>query len=52
MIEIVNDALDQSNQNVNKGLVESFQRRRDVHARQINYSLKDLETSRELAIVS
>ena len=52
MNEIVNNALIQSNQNVNKHLVEIFQRRKVEYARRIKFSLKDLNASRELALAS
>jgi len=52
MNEIVNNALIQSNQNVNKYLVKSFQRRKTESARRIKFSLKDLNSSRKLALAS
>jgi len=52
MNEIVNNALIQSNQNVNKYLVKSFQRRKTASARRIKFSLKDLNSSRKLALAS
>ena len=52
MKEIVDNALTQSNQNVNKYLVETFQRRKVEYARRIKFSLKDLNASRELALAS
>jgi chain length determinant protein (polysaccharide antigen chain regulator) len=52
MKEIFDNALTQSNQNVNKHLVEIFQRRKVEYARKIKFSLKDLNASRELALAS
>lgn len=51
-LKIIKDALVQSNKNVNKNLVESFERRRNEHLRWINYSIAGLEISKELAIVT
>ncbi len=52
MKEIVANALTQSNQNVNKYLVETFQRRKAEYAQKIKFSLEDLDASKELALAS
>ena len=52
MKEIVDNALTQSNQNVNKYLVETFQRRKAEYAQRIKFSIEDLDASKELALAS
>lgn len=51
-LDVVSEALVESNQNVNKNLVESFERRRNEYLRWVSYAMADFETSKKLAIVT
>ena len=48
--QIIKDALELSNQNVNRQLLTSFERRRAVHARNRKYAIEDIMQRKDRAI--